>query len=204
MNFIKFDTSYTTAFPVANSTSGGQLLTETNQLSRETVANHSVIEYPCGPSYTHSLRDFAISGYVAPPQSRSAVYITGGSAIIHGHYFHYSENATVTVDLSGTGLSGDLCIGLRAMYNNENTLAASMKADSQGFFEGIQIVVLPKADFLLPEDVPSSPEAVTAHLKLGEFTFSNNIVSNITPNNQRSAVLDGERISNIDNLISTT
>ena len=204
MNFIKFDTSYTTAFPVANSTSGGQLLTETNQLSRETVANHSIIEYPCGPSYTHSLRDFEISGYIAPPQSQSSLYITGGSAIVHGHYFHYSENAVVTVDLAGTDLSGDLCVGLRAMYNNENTLASAIKADNQGFFEGIQIVVLPKEEFLLPEDVPSSPESVTAHLKLGEFTFSNNIVSNVTPNIQRSTVLDGERISNIDELISTT
>ena len=204
MNFIKFDTSYTTAFPVANSTSGGQLLTETNQLSRETVANHSVIEYPCGPSYTHSLRDFEISGYIAPPQSQSTLYITGGTAIVHGHYFRYSENAVITIDLAETDLSGDLCVGLRAMYDNENTLAASMKADDNGYFEGIQIVILPKEEFFLPEDVPTSPQSVTAHLKLGELTFSNNIVSNVIPNDQRSAVLDGERISNIDDLISTT
>ena len=204
MNFVKFDTSYTTAFPVANSTSGGQLLTESNQLSRETVANHSIIEYPCGPSYTHSLRDFEISGYIAPPQSQSTLYISGGIAIVHGHFFHYSENASISIDLSGTELSGDLCVGLRAMYDNENTLAASMKSDDQGFFEGIQVVILPKAEFLLPEDVPTSPESVTAHLKLGEFTFSNNIISNVVPNNQRSTVLDGERISNIDELISTT
>ena len=112
MNFVKFDTSYTTAFPVANSTSGGQLLTESNQLSRETVANHSTIEYPCGPSYTHSLRDFEISGYIAPPQSQSTLYISGGIAIVHGHFFHYSENASISIDLSGTELSGDLIIML--------------------------------------------------------------------------------------------
>ena len=201
MNFIKFNTSYTTVFPVANSNAGGQLLTETNQLSRETVANHSIIQYPCGPSYTHSLSDFRIySGYPAS----SKIYITGGSAIVHGHYINYPRNYNIEIDLSGSGLSGDLCIGLRAMYDNENTLAASMKTeDGNGWFEGIQFVILPKTDFYLPEDVPTSAESVTAHLKLGEFKY-NGTVSDVTPNIIRHTVLDGERISNIDDLISNS
>ena len=206
MNFVKFPVSSTTIFPAANSNAGGQMLTETNQLSRETVANHSIIPYVCGPSYTHSLDDFKL---VKLSSSPSTIYITGGTALVHGHFVQLSNSSTrsISIDLASTGLSGRLCIGLRAMYSNEGTIAASLKTEnSEGFYEGIQVVVLPKSQFYLPEDNGSgsytSQNAVNAHLKLGELTYQNGAITDVTPNEDRHKVLDGERISNIDDLLA--
>lgn len=206
MNFVKFPVESTTVFPVANSHAGGQLLTEYNQLSRESVASHSIIPYVCGPSYTHSLDDFILD---KRSEGGHILYISGGIALVHGHFVHLdsSSNQAIAIDMSGTSLSGNLSVGLRAMYSNENTIAATLRTENgDDFFEGIQVVILPTSEFRLPEDNGegnATPEnQVNAHLKLGEFTFNSNVISNVIPNPTRHAVLDGERISNIDDILS--
>lgn len=206
MDLVKFPVQATTIFPVANSRAGGQLLTEWNQLSRESVANHSNINYICGPSYTHSLDDFKIS---SRPSHPDVLYISGGCAIVHGHfvYLDIPSDSAISIPMSEVGLTGNLCVGLRAMYDNPNTLAASLKTeDAQDYYEGIQVVILPASDFHLPEGDGISPtpvNQVTAHLKLGEFTYQNNVISNVQPNETRHQCLDGERISNIDKLLAS-
>lgn len=203
MDFIVFPVNTTSIFPLANSTQGGQLLTEYNQKTRESVANHSNIPYICGPSYTHSLDDFVLSS------SGSTLYISGGIALVNGHFIHFdnSSNQAISIDLSGKGMNGALCVGLRAMYNNPDTIAATMKVENgDDFYEGIQVVILPKTSFLLPEDNGSggsTPEdQVTAHLKLGELTFQDGVIKDLRSNDDRNKCIDGDKISNIDALLS--
>ena len=131
MNFVKFPVESTTLYPVANSIAGGQLVTEYNQLSRETVANHSNIPYVCGPSYTHSLDDFRISG-----TGSYVLYISGGTAIVHGHFVNLANTSSqaIAIDLSTTNLSGNLTVGLRAMYSNEGTIAATLRTENHEDF----------------------------------------------------------------------
>lgn len=205
MNFNKFPVDSTTIFPAANSRAGGQLLTEYNQLSRESIANHAIIPYVCGPSYTHSLDDFKISS----DYNGHILYISGGLALVHGHFVHLDNKSAkaISIDMSETDLSGNLTVGLRAMYSNDNTIAATLKTeDGNDFYEGIQVVILPSNRFLLPEDnnqgTFTSPGLVTAHLKLGTFVFNNNQITDVVPNPDRFKVLDAERVFGIDDLLS--
>lgn len=203
MDFVKFPVESTIIFPLANSHIGGQLLTEWNQKSREAVANHSNIPYVCGPSYTHSQNDFLISG-----EGGHVLAISGGYALVNGHFIQLDTETPISIDLSGTGLSGNLCVGLRAMYANPNTIAASMLTENDAdYYEGIKVVILPKSEFHLPEEDGSGQytpvDQVTAHLKLGEFTFNNNVISGLYPNEDRHRCLDADKISNIDALIAS-
>lgn len=61
MHFITFPVGSTNIFPLSNSVQGGQLVTEYNLRSREMVGTNSAITYQVGPSYTHSMNDFAVS-----------------------------------------------------------------------------------------------------------------------------------------------
>lgn len=199
MDFTVFPVASTTMFPVANSHAGGQILSEYNQRIRETVAYHSNIRYDCSPSYTHSIRDFQIS-----KQSASVLKISGGSALVHGHFVHLDGD--ITIDMSTSGLSGHLVVGLRAMYNNPTTAAASIQIENgSGYYEGIKVVILPSAQFKLPENDgsgnPTSQDQVTAHLKLGEFDYSAGTISSVIPDDTRIQCLDAERISNVDELL---
>ena len=212
MDLIKFPVSDTTIFPVANSRAGGQILSEYNQRVRDSVENHSNIPYVCSPSYTHSLDDFKIY------KSGSNLKITGGSAIVHGHFVRLTSEITITpAELSGVSGRG-LCIGLRAMYMNPTTIAATLQIEnSNNFYEGIKVVILPAGNpevqdsFKLPEfngtydsngyPNPTSEDQVTAHLLLGTFDFQAGAFNNITPNEHRIECLDAERIGNIDQLL---
>ena len=88
-----------------------------------------------------------------------------------------NDDGTVTIDLNqarakaekerSVKLSGNLCIGIRAMYSTEATMAgAIMVENDKNMYEGIQVVILPESEFKLPIDVPEDVNSVTAHLKL--------------------------------------
>lgn len=201
MNFQVFPVEQTTIFPIANSQRGGQLLTERNQLLRSSVANHSVIPYVCGPSYTHSLDDFTIG----LSSDKKSLTISGGTAIVHGHFIELDKDYSISISLSELTVSGNLAVGLKVMYSGESTAAASMLTEGSDTYKGIQVVILPEASFKLPEGngtSPTTPEsAVTAHLKLGTFTYNAGTVTNLVPNAHRHEVIDGERISNLDSAL---
>ncbi len=210
MNLVKFPLASTSIFPMANSTRGGQLLTEQNQLCRDTVANHSNIPYVCGPSYTHSSSDFEISAV----EGSHVITISAGTALVHGHFIH--AELPISIDISeenaalpsANRVSGELAIGLRAMYSNPNTIAASLETDDGECFTGVQIVILKETQFFLPEDNGSgtyTPESqVTAHLKLGTFNYSTSSgISNVVSNPDKHRCLDGDKISNIDDLLDS-
>ena len=215
MDFVRFPVSLTTIFPVANAKNGSQLLTERNILTRESVANHSVINYVCGPSYTHSQDDYLINATIG----EHILYISGGIALVHGHFVHLdsASNHAIAINIAeanrsagaGSKLSGVLYVGLRAMYSNPTTMAASLESDIEdNLYKGIQVVILPPNKFHLPEGDLSSPtpeDQVTAHLFLGEILYSESEgIRSVTPNKHRQECLDGDRISNLRSILDKT
>ena len=224
MNFTRFPASTTNIFPIANSKTGGQLMTEFNLRSRESVATHDEVEYFIGPSYTHSLDDFTVrilTDELGVAISSTTLEITPGRALVNGHYIESLSNVTVDLaeanrELLSEGyseLKGRLAIGLRAMYSTEQTLAASMVVENnQHLMAGIQIVILPieylngepraaQGLFVLPEDSPDSDELESCHLKLAEFYYINGQIRSIEQNEKKIEVLDANRIGDFEHLL---
>lgn len=222
MNFIKFSVGNTNVFPMANSTAGGQLLSEFNIRSRESVGTPQSIKYMIGPSYTHSVDDFTIDyqrDSTKTVLSKQHIQISEGRALINGHFVEslapvvidlvaanaqiQKENKALDKDHKRPLLNGDLTIGLRVMYSTIPTTSGSLLTeDAEGMYKGIQVVILPNEDFILPIDSPEDPNAVTAHLKLGTFTFRNNIISNIKQYPDKVQMLTADRIGDVGNYFS--
>lgn len=230
MRFITFPVSSTNIFPLANSTAGGQLLSEWNLRSRETVGTNSGVKYEIGPSFTHSIDDFKISksldstGQTIQTEGTILV-ISEGRAIVNGHYIQ--SLAPVKIDLAEANaklqlndrdpLKGELAVGLRAMYSTEQTMAGAMIPETKSaanndneeiddtsnqMYYGIQVVILPVDEMKLPEDEKTNENNITAHLLLGTFEYSQGTVHNVIPNEERIKYIDGERIHNIEELLS--
>ena len=215
MNFNVFNANSTNLWPVANDTKNGQLMTEWNLKSRETVGTNETIQYMCGPSYVHSERDFEVgvltdgAGQIS---SSSTLQIAEGWGIVDGVFIQ--SLVPVTVDLLEINaqaqleglppLKGRLSVGLRAMYATESTVAGTLRTyDSNEIYEGIQLVILPQDEFKLPIDVPTQQDQVTAHLKLADFNFVNGSVSSIIQNYPAKVQnVSAERVGNIEKLLS--
>lgn len=214
MNFITFPVSTTNIFPIANSVSGGQLLSEWNLRSRETVGTHSEVTYDIGPSFTHSLNDFKIKAHTDSVNtliSSTELEITEGRAVVNGHFIQIL--APIVIDLAQANveaqrrneapLIGRLGVGLRAMYSTETTLAGAMIAeDSEDMFAGIQVVILPADDLKDPLDSPTNENGINCHLKLGTFDFINGAIQNAVDNPDKISYIDGDRIANIGKILS--
>lgn len=214
MNFITFPVSTTNIFPIANSTAGGQLVTEFNLKARESVDTASIIKYMVGHSFVHSADDFAISKFedAGVVTDSTKIVIAQGRGVINGHYV---ENlAPMVIDIAEANsllkqdgkspLKGRLCVGIRIMYSTEATMAGAMLKENENFmYEGVQVVILPVEQFVLPIDSPENQNNVTAHLKLGEIYYVNQEVSTVTnAYDEKCRYLPAERIANIDRLLS--
>ena len=218
MNFTTFLVSSTNIFPLANSTAGGQLLSEWNLRSREMVSTPSAIHFDAGHSFTHCDDDYKVAldtGDTDSAVSRSTLKIFPGRAIVNGHfvenlapmYIDILEANTELQNHSMSPLKGKLAIGIRAYYSTEATMAGSMVAeDNNNKYSGVQLVILPENELLTPLDVPEDESAVTCHLKLATFTFRNGSIveSSITQNPDKTKYIDGERIFNINDILSDT
>ena len=207
INLKPFLVGMTNIFPMANSTTGAQLLTEYNLRSRESVpvgpAGENHIQYMTGPSCTHSVDDLKLSA------SGSTLTISSGRALINGHYFELIEALSIDLkDVENVPTNTDLCIGIRAMYS-DTTLSSStslnvkydsLKAenDDNTVYEGIQLVIASKAEFHTPEDEYSNKANVTAHLKLGETVFDGSIIQKCIQNDDKVKYLDASRIKNLN------
>lgn len=216
MNFIKFQSDTTNIFPLANSKTGGQLLSEFNLRSRESVYTTPSVKYAVGPSYVHSENDFKVRIYsdgAGNPLSSTTVEIFAGRAVINGHYFESHTN--VTIDLaeaniqaklnSEPALSGQLAVGLQAVYSTESTMSGALAPEgTDNMMQGVQVVILPVSDFRLPEDCPNDPDSVTAHIKLATLYYINGVINpnNIVNNPKKCQFLPAERISDIDSMMS--
>lgn len=221
MNFVRFTTGTTNIFPIANSLAGGQLVTEFNLKSRENVSTNSAIpDSNIGISYVHSDTDFEVSlqtDATGMSMSTYTIQIAPGRGIVNGHYIE--SLSPVLIDLQAANadakaknlpaLRGQLAIGLRAMYSTEATMAGALLVENtSSYYEGIQVVILPKDELLTPLDVYTSNdprmERITCHLKLAEFTYTNgsiNPVSIIQNIPAKTRYIDAERISNINSML---
>lgn len=214
MNFTRFSPATTYIFPQVNGTTGGQILSEYNMRCRESVGTNPNVPYMIGASYTHSMNDFSVSMQtdgIGAVISSTAIQINPGRALVNGHFV---ESATpVIVDIAvansllnngDTPLRGTLCIGLRAMYSSDPATFGTLigTVDKDGYFEGIQVVVLPKSEFILPSSDVGIQDAslVTAHLKLAEFTYVNGAVNadSIVQNADKVQIFDASRVGQIE------
>lgn len=223
MNVIKFPVSTTNIFPLANSKKGGQLLTEFNLKSRDSVGTNPNIKYFSGPSFVHSLADFEVTRQLDGGGnliSSTAIQIAPGIGVIDGHFVESLTpiivdiaelNAQINADATGIlndgkPLKGRLVVGLRIMYSTTATMNGSMLTENEDeLYEGIQVVVCAPEDFKLPEDEPTDKNKVTAHLKLAEFTYRNGAVmpDSIVNNEDKIKYIDSERLKNIESFLSS-
>lgn len=222
MNFIAFPVGTTNIFPIANSSAGGQLLTEFNMRSRESIATNSKVKYFIGPSFTHSQDDFKVStqrdnsgGDITI--SNTTIQIAPGRALVNGHYVESLAPINIDIDEANflaakenlAPLKGELAVGLRIAYSTYQTLAGSMEVeDANGeYYEGVQVVIVPASAVKLPEDVPGETQfnQVNMHLLLAKFTYRNGaIVGTVEQNEDKVKNVDAERISNINDLLDGT
>lgn len=217
MNFVAFPVGTTNIFPLANSSAGGQLMSEFNVRSRESVQTSSKVKYFIGPSFAHSMSDFAVysqrDGYNTTI-SNTTIQIQPGRALVNGHFVE--SLVPVDIDLNDanylanqegiTVLKGDLAVGLKMAYSTYQTLAGSALAENaDDYYDGVQIVILPKSAVKLPTDVPTETQfnQVNMHLLLATFSFRNGVVSTVLQNEDKIRSIDAERISNIDELLAS-
>lgn len=223
MNLFKFSVDTTNIFPCANSKAGGQLLTEFNLKSRESVMTDKNLSYIVGPSYVHSEDDFRVT---CSTQSLSyhtddvidgttRLTISSGRAIVDGHYVESLTDVEVDMLEVNRELSesqkirgNDICIGLRINYSTEPGTSGAMVAENitTGMYEGISVVVLPKSQFHVPGDTNSrgeyyQQEQITAHIKLATFDYVNSIITNIRENADKIKFVPGYRIKDIDEIL---
>ena len=216
MNFISFPVGSTNIFPLANSHSGGQLLSEFNIRSRESVETDPTVKYFIGKSYAHSMDDFAVHSQrdgLDTTINNTTVQVSPGRAIVNGHYV---ESLTpINIDLNDANslaasegleaLKGDLVIGLRMMYSTYQTLAGSALVENQDdYYEGVQLVILKKKDLILPTDAPGENDfsKVNMHLLLASFSFKNGTISKVAQNEDKVRSIDASRVYNISTMLS--
>lgn len=222
MNFIAFPVDTTNIFPAANSVAGGQLVTEFNLRSLLSVETNESVPYMIGKSFTHSESDFYVQMLGSTDEyfgegssvanSGGILEVTSGRAVVNGYFIE--SLVPISIDMADlaqkaaaagqTPLAGDLSIGLKVMFSTEATVAGSIKVENaDDMYEGIQIVVLPRAQFITPADSPEDELAVTAHLKLADFTYVNGTITNIENNYPaKCQSLPASRIGGIDSIIS--
>lgn len=213
MNFTIFPVASTNIFPISNSKNGGQLVTEWNLRSRESVCTPENVRYHIGPSYAHGEEDFKVDYYGGG--KGTALSISAGRAVVNGHYVE--ALTPMVIDLVQANaelknrqqapLKGKLAIGIRVFYSTEATMAGSLLIENADhMYEGVQLVILPEEEFKLPQDVPGEGQAgqVTAHLKLATFNYINGSISSLTNNYPgKCQSISATRISNVDQILSS-
>lgn len=228
MDFLYFKTTYTNIWPMSNSKNGGQLLSEFNITSKESVSTAPSVEYKIGPSYVHSNSDFAVTvmldGTTYFPSdvtyTASALQISKGRAVVNGYFVEslipiVIDLAQINRDIvdSGEGepLVGELAIGLRTFFSDDDPTYGTLLVELEdGSYGGVAVVILPKDEFITPTTVIGDVDygksvnrsGVTADLLLATFNYSNGNISNIQANPTVQQYIPAERISNITDVMS--
>lgn len=226
MNLTCFSVNTTNIFPMTNTSTGGQLLTEYNLRSIDSVATSESVNYYIGQSFVHGEKDFYLLassnaldfGEDAAIPANGIIEIQPGRAVVNGHFIESLVPISIDMfelneQLRAEGksiLEGEISIGLIAIYSTESTMAGSLKpevTDATGageyLFEGIQVVILPSDEFKLPGDVPNDEAEVTAHIKLGSFMFTSSGISNVSNNYPaKCRMFDAIRTGSADELLS--
>ena len=218
-----FSANSTNIFPIANSTTGGQLLTEYNLKSRESVGTNSAITYPCGLSYAHGESDFALA---AVDGNSSQIKVNAGRAVVDGHFIE--SLAPVYVDIAAlnsnaaeqdmdTTLTGKFYVGLRIIYSTDTTMWGAILPEHQldgsvtvwtsdgttvasDYFAGVQLVI--GHNLITPVDSPTDRNNVNCHLILGWFNYKSGKVIQVTQNPNKLSMYDSSRIYDLRNALN--
>lgn len=199
---IKYDKLFTpqnsNIFPMANSTQGGQLVTEYNLKSRESVTSDLSIPYS-GHSFCKTINDFELSG------SGSVLTIGVGSAVIDGHYVELLS--ATNIDVSDLELpDGTIYIGLRINYINEDNfditnvrtgaIQPELTQDDQLVYPGVSVVF---SDSLFDISTVSTRSAVVYDLYLGsaQVVSGSFVGTNTNTSDSKIQCLDASRISGL-------
>lgn len=207
MFFAPFNAHTTNLYPAANTLNGGQLNTEFNIRSRDSVGTDPLVKYNLCPSYVHALDEFALA--YDKTRGDSILQITPGSAVVNGHFVEslvpievdIAEGNSHEVDNGGLPIEGELAVGLKMMYSNNTTLVGT--TDKDGNYLGVQVVICKERDFRLPgsdEETRKDEWAPTAHLLLGTFTYDERgiVASSIKQNEDKIKYIDTRRLLNLD------
>jgi len=215
MYFIKFPVAATNIFPAANGVNGSQLLTEWNLRSRESVAAPADIQYDVGLSYAHSMSDYEVSILTDDDGVQVNSYTLGiapGKAIINGHFVQCLTQLSIDLVQANAerqaaampALSGYLAVGIRAFYATEETIAGSLLVENDDdMYLGVQLVVLPDAEMVTPEDSPTDESKVNTHLKLATFYFTNNSIQSLRNDPHKIQFMSPDRVTDIDSIVSS-
>lgn len=175
MNVKAFSVATTNLFPATNTTKGGQLLTEFNIRSRDSVNSPENVQYMWGPSYCHAMADYYVTNPInvagtsffdTTSNIATALTIQAGRALVNGYYVEslvplivdMIEVNNQIVEGGGTPLSGKLAIGLKVILSTETTMLGSILTEDSNdeYYEGVQIVIVPESQLRLPTTVYTS------------------------------------------------
>lgn len=207
MYFWPFNAHTTNLFPAANTQNGGQLCTEFNLRSIDSVGTDPNVQFMLGPSFVHSLNEFSL--IYDKTRGNSILTLSPGKAVVNGHYVEslvpididIAEGNAHEVDNGGLPIEGELSLGLKMMYSNNTTLVGT--TDQDGNYLGVQVVVCKTRDFKLPgsnQETKVDEWAPTAHLLLGTFIYDERgiVANSIRQNEDKTKYLDINRVMNID------
>lgn len=170
---------------------------------------YNSVTYVCVQSVA-TPEQFDSSKWMVVNSASCIIQVAPGRAVINGHYVQTLAPMVVDLALANAQLAknyeepllGELCIGIRAYYSTENTMAGSMLIENEdNNYTGVQLVIEKKENFIIPSDSPTDRSAVTADIKLADFIYINGVVSSIVQNEQKLAYLDPTRIADVEKVL---
>lgn len=153
---------------------------------------------------------FDSSKWMVVSSASCIIQVAPGRAVINGHYIQSLAPMIVDLALANAQLAknyeepllGELCIGIRAYYSTESTMAGSMLIENEdNTYTGVQLVIEKKENFSTPSDSPTDRSAVTADIKLADFIYINGVVASIVQNEGKLSYLDATRIADVEKLL---
>ena len=145
--------------------------------------------------------------------ANSILQVGAGRAVVNGHFIE--SLAPILIDLNATNaeltqkaqptLHGNLSVGIKTYFSTSATMAGTMLVEnSDDMYIGIQLVIEQSTKFKTPNDVPLNPEAVTADIRLADFTYVNGTVSrdSIRMNPDAMRYIPSERIASFDSVLN--
>ena len=167
--------------------------------------------YICIVDITHP-ENFDSDHWTKTEISTSILQIDPGRAVINGHYVETLAPMLVDLKLANAELKqnsqdtlyGNLAIGIKSYFSTEATMSGAMLVENtDNMYLGIQLVILKADELKTPNDSPDDQSAVTADIKLADFTYINGSVSpsSIVPNADATRYISSERIADFDSLL---
>ena len=170
-----------------------------------------VVDYELSLPLLHTI-PFDSECWAKSSISHSIIQVDPGRAVINGHYVESLAPMTVDLQLanaelkrnSQAALFGNLSIGIKTYFSTSNTMSGAMLVENtDNMYVGVQLVVMKTSEFKTPEDCPNDQNAVTADIKLADFTYVNGSISesSIVPNANATRYIPSERIYDFDSIL---